>query len=188
MLWPVTVVSALYNCPASSPNAAHTRTHRLSQEYKNAQTNKHSEGNKYLNPEPRRAPRHTHTHTHTYYKIHTRTCTHTHTHTLNPRTHKPTHTRTHGHTHTHPHARTHAHAHTHTRTCTRTRGSNFDTMSRETTSHPAASKALPIDFVPQNSSSSLGMFNNYHQRNKARTAQAVSHARTNLFLIGDRKG
>ena len=26
-------------------------------------------------------------------------------------------------------------------------GSNFDTMSRETTSHPAASKALPIDFV-----------------------------------------
>ena len=29
-------------------------------------------------------------------------------------------------------------------------GSNFDTMSRETTSHPAASKALPIDFVPQN--------------------------------------
>ena len=68
-------------------------------------------------------------------------------------------------------------------------GSNFDTMSRETTSHPAASKALPIDFVPQNSSSSLGMFNNYHQRNKARTgkgaAQAVSHARTNLFLIGD---
>ena len=68
-------------------------------------------------------------------------------------------------------------------------GSNFDTMSRETTSHPAASKARPIDFAPQNSSSSLGMFNNYHQRNKARTgkgaAQAVSHARTNLFLIGD---
>ena len=65
-------------------------------------------------------------------------------------------------------------------------GSNFDTMSRETTSHPAASKALPIDFVPQNSSSSLGMFNNYHQHNKARTgkgaAQAVSHARTNLFF------
>ena len=52
--------------------------------------------------------------------------------------------------------------------------------------------ALPIDFVPQNSSSSLGMFNNYHQRNKARTGkgagQAVSHARTNLFFIGDRKG
>ena len=68
-------------------------------------------------------------------------------------------------------------------------GSNFDTMSRETTSHPAA---RPIDFVPQNSSSSLGMFNNYHQHNKARTgkgaAQAVSHARTNLFLIGDRTG
>ena len=59
-------------------------------------------------------------------------------------------------------------------------------MSRETTSHPAASKALPIDFVPQNSSSSLGMFNNYHQHNKARTGkgagQTVSHARTNLFL------
>ena len=56
---------------------------------------------------------------------------------------------------------------------------------------PAASKALPIDFVPQNSSSSLGMFNNYHQHNKARTgkgaAQAVSHARTNLFLIGTEK-
>ena len=44
-------------------------------------------------------------------------------------------------------------------------------MSRETTSHPAASKALPIDFVPQNSSNSLGMFNNYHQRNKARVKQ-----------------
>ena len=70
-------------------------------------------------------------------------------------------------------------------------GSNFDTMSRETTSHPAASKALPIDFVPQNSSNSLGMFNNYHQHNKARTGkgagQAVSHARTNLFLSGTEK-
>ena len=36
------------------------------------------------------------------------------------------------------------------------------------------------------------VFNNYHQHNKARTgkgaAQAVSHAWTNLFLIGDRKG
>ena len=64
-------------------------------------------------------------------------------------------------------------------------------MSRETTSHPAASKALPIDFVPQNSSSSLGMFNNYHQHNKARAGkgagQAVSHARTNLFLSGTEK-
>ena len=40
-------------------------------------------------------------------------------------------------------------------------GSNFDTMSRETTSHPAALKALPIDFVPQNSSSSLGMFTSF---------------------------
>ena len=53
-------------------------------------------------------------------------------------------------------------------------GSNFDTMLRE----------LCQSIVPQNSSSSLGMFNNYHQRNKARTgkgaAQAVSHARTNL--------
>ena len=53
-------------------------------------------------------------------------------------------------------------------------GSNFDTMSRETTSHPAALKALPIDFVPQNSSSSLGMFNNYHQHNKASSSFACS--------------
>ena len=54
-------------------------------------------------------------------------------------------------------------------------GSNFDTMSRwETTSHPAASKARPIDFVPQNSSSSLGMFNNYHQRNKARAGKGAA--------------
>ena len=45
-------------------------------------------------------------------------------------------------------------------------------------------EARPIDF--------LGMFNNHHQHDEARTgdgaAQAVSHARTNLFLIGDRKG
>ena len=31
-------------------------------------------------------------------------------------------------------------------------GSNFDTMSRETTSQPAASKALPTDLVPQKTS------------------------------------
>ena len=37
-------------------------------------------------------------------------------------------------------------------------GSNFDTMSRETTSQPAASKALPTDLVPQKSSRSLGIF------------------------------
>ena len=36
-------------------------------------------------------------------------------------------------------------------------GSNFDTMSSETTSQPAASKALPTDLVPQKSSRSLGI-------------------------------
>ena len=46
-------------------------------------------------------------------------------------------------------------------------GSNFDTMSRETTSQPAASKALPTDLVPQKSSRSLGIFKeqDYRQEN-----------------------
>ena len=43
-------------------------------------------------------------------------------------------------------------------------GSNFDTMSRETTSQPAASKALPTDLVPQKSSRSLGIFKEQDHR------------------------
>ena len=44
-------------------------------------------------------------------------------------------------------------------------GSNFDTMSRETTSQPAASKALPTDLVPQKSfRSGLGIFKEQDHR------------------------
>ena len=43
-------------------------------------------------------------------------------------------------------------------------GSNFDTMARETTSQPAASKALPTDLVPQKSSRSLGIFEEQDHR------------------------
>ena len=42
-------------------------------------------------------------------------------------------------------------------------GSDFDTMSRET-SQPAASKALPTDLVPQKSSRSLGIFKEQDHR------------------------
>ena len=43
-------------------------------------------------------------------------------------------------------------------------GSNFDTMSRKTTSQSAASKALPTDLVPQKSSRSLGVFKEQDHR------------------------
>ena len=43
-------------------------------------------------------------------------------------------------------------------------GSNFNTMSRETTCQPAASKALPTDLVPQKSSRSLGIFKEQDHR------------------------
>ena len=57
-------------------------------------------------------------------------------------------------------------------------GSNFDTMSRETTSQPAASKALPTDFVPQKSSRSLGIFKEQDYCD----CDENSHVRTGFFL------
>ena len=60
-------------------------------------------------------------------------------------------------------------------------GSNFDTMSRETTSQPAASKALPTDLVPQKSSRSLGIFEEQDHRD----CDENSHVhRTGLFSYG----
>ena len=61
-------------------------------------------------------------------------------------------------------------------------GSNFDTMSRETTSQPAASKALPTDLVPQKSSRSLGIFKEQDHRH---CDDEDSHVhRTGLFSYG----
>ena len=58
-------------------------------------------------------------------------------------------------------------------------GSNFDTMSRETTSQPAASKALPTDLVPQKSSRSLGIFKEQDHRHYDENSHVH---RTGFFL------
>ena len=61
--------------------------------------------------------------------------------------------------------------------------SNFDTMSRETTSQPAASKALPTDLVPQKSSRSLGIFKEQDHRHCDDQDNSRVH-RTGLFSYG----
>ena len=58
---------------------------------------------------------------------------------------------------------------------------NFDTMSRETTSQPAASKALPTDLVPQKSSRSLGIFKEQDHRHCDDQENSCVH-RTGFFL------
>ena len=60
-------------------------------------------------------------------------------------------------------------------------GSNFDTMSRETTSQPAASKALPTNLVPQKSSRSLGIFKEQDHRDYDENSHVH---RTGLFSYG----
>ena len=65
-------------------------------------------------------------------------------------------------------------------------GSNFDTMSRETTSQPAASKALPTDLVPQKSSRSLGIFKEQDHRHCDDQENSRVH-RTGLFSYGKKK-
>ena len=65
-------------------------------------------------------------------------------------------------------------------------GSNFDTMSRETTSQPAASKALPTDLVPQKSSRSLGIFKEQGHRHCDDQEDSRVH-RTGLFSDGQKK-
>ena len=64
-------------------------------------------------------------------------------------------------------------------------GSNFDTMSRETTSQPAASKALPTDLAPQKSSRSLGIFKEQDHRHCDDEDSRVH--RTGLFSYGQKK-
>ena len=63
-------------------------------------------------------------------------------------------------------------------------GSNFDTMSRETTSQPAASKALPTDLVPQKSSRSLGIFKEQDHRHYDENSRVH---RTGFFSPRDKK-
>ena len=65
-------------------------------------------------------------------------------------------------------------------------GSNFDTMSRETTSQPAASKALPTDLVPQKSSRSLGIFKEQDHRQCDDQENSRVH-RTGFFSPRDKK-
>ena len=65
-------------------------------------------------------------------------------------------------------------------------GSNFDTMSRETTSQPAASKALPTDLVPQKSSRSLGIFKEQDYRRCDDQENSRVH-RTGFFSPRDKK-
>ena len=62
-------------------------------------------------------------------------------------------------------------------------GSNFNTMSRKTTSQPAASKALPTDLVPQKSSRSLGIFKEQDHRHCDDQENSHVH-RTGLFSYG----
>ena len=65
-------------------------------------------------------------------------------------------------------------------------GSNFDTMSRETTSQPAASKALPTDLAPQKSSRSLGIFKEQDHRHCDDQENLHVH-RTGYFLLEKKK-